>query len=80
MGDPEGRDDQRGRGDRVRPRHRLDRGGEARGPSGALDRNPLDDIVNTLAIRYVMKNGRLYEGDTLKEIWPREADAPALWW
>ena len=45
-----------------------------------LDRNPLDDILNTLAIRYVMKNGRLYEGDTLREIWPREMDAPALWW
>ena len=45
-----------------------------------LDRNPLDDILNTLTIRYVMKNGRLYEGDTLKEIWPRERDAPALWW
>lgn len=45
-----------------------------------LDRNPLDDILNTLTIRYVMKNGRLYEGDTLTEIWPRERDAPALWW
>jgi len=45
-----------------------------------LDRNPLDDILNTLTIRYVMKNGRLYEGDTLKEIWPRVRDAPGLWW
>ena len=45
-----------------------------------LDRNPLDDILNTLTIRYVMKNGRLYEGDSLREIWPRERDAPGLWW
>jgi cytosine/adenosine deaminase-related metal-dependent hydrolase len=37
-----------------------------------LDANPLDDIRNTNTIRYVMKNGRLYEGDTLDEIWPRQ--------
>jgi hypothetical protein len=27
-----------------------------------------------------MKNGRLYEGDTLKEIWPRERELAPLWW
>ncbi len=37
-----------------------------------LDANPLDDIRNTNTIRYVMKNGRLYEGDTLDEVWPRQ--------
>ena len=37
-----------------------------------LDANPLDDIRNTSRIRYVMKNGRLYDGDTLDEAWPRE--------
>lgn len=44
-----------------------------------LDRNPLDDIRNTNSVRYVMKNGRLYEGDTMDEIWPRQraaADEP----
>ncbi|OLD85019.1 MAG: hypothetical protein AUG85_14840, partial [Gemmatimonadetes bacterium 13_1_20CM_4_66_11] len=30
-----------------------------------LDANPLEDIHNTNTVRYVMKNGRLYEGDTL---------------
>ncbi len=35
-----------------------------------LDRNPLIDIKNTLSIRAVMKNGRLYDGDTLDELWP----------
>ncbi len=44
-----------------------------------LDRNPLDDIHNSTAIRYVMKNGRLYQGDTLKEIWPRTRDLDPLW-
>jgi len=37
-----------------------------------LDKDPLANIRNTNSIRYVMKNGRLYEGDTLNEIWPRQ--------
>jgi imidazolonepropionase-like amidohydrolase len=36
-----------------------------------LDANPLENIRNTNTIRYVMKNGRLYEGNTLNETWPR---------
>jgi hypothetical protein len=45
-----------------------------------LDANPLDDIRNTNTIRYVMKNGRLYEGDTLEEIHPRRRELQPLWW
>ncbi len=45
-----------------------------------LNANPLDDIRNTNTIRYVMKNGRLYDGDTLNEIWPRERPAPDETW
>ncbi|MBI1967153.1 MAG: PD40 domain-containing protein [Gemmatimonadetes bacterium] len=45
-----------------------------------LDANPLDNIRNTNTIRYVMKNGRLYAGDTLNEIWPRERPAPDEPW
>ena len=37
-----------------------------------LEANPLDDIRNTNRIRYVMKNGRLYDAETLDETWPRE--------
>ncbi len=40
-----------------------------------LEANPLDDIRNSNTIRYVMKNGRLYDGDTLDEIWPRQQPA-----
>ncbi len=40
-----------------------------------LESNPLDDIRNTNTIRYVMKNGRLYDGDTLDERWPRQLTA-----
>jgi hypothetical protein len=28
----------------------------------------------------VMKNGRLYQGDDLQEIWPRQRSLPAFWW
>jgi len=45
-----------------------------------LDKNPLDDIHNTEGIRFVMKNGRLYQGDDLTERWPRQRALPHLWW
>ncbi len=35
-----------------------------------LDSNPLDDLRNTVDIRYVMKDGRLYDGMTLDEVYP----------
>jgi hypothetical protein len=45
-----------------------------------LDANPLENIRNTNTVRFVMKNGRLYEGATLNEIWPRERPAPDEAW
>jgi hypothetical protein len=45
-----------------------------------LDRNPLDDIQNTNTVRYVMKNGRLYDANTLAELWPRQRDLARPWW
>jgi len=46
-----------------------------------LDKNPLENIRNTNSIRYVMKNGELYEGDTLNMIWPEERQLPKpFWW
>jgi Tol biopolymer transport system component len=44
-----------------------------------LNKNPLLDIRNTLSIEDVMKNGRLYEGNTLNELWPRQQALPPLW-
>lgn len=35
-----------------------------------MDANPLTNIRNTNTIRYVVKNGRLYDGNTLDEIYP----------
>jgi hypothetical protein len=45
-----------------------------------LDQNPLEKIENSNSIRYVMKNGRLYEAATLDEVWPRERKLPEQWW
>jgi cytosine/adenosine deaminase-related metal-dependent hydrolase len=45
-----------------------------------LDSNPLDNLQNSTAIRYVMKNGRLYEAETLTEVWPRKRPLPSEWW
>jgi len=43
-----------------------------------MNSNPLDNIRHTNTIQYVMKNGRLYEGDTLDEIYPRQKKAPTF--
>ncbi len=45
-----------------------------------LDDNPLEDLRNTNNIRYVMKNGRLYDGDSLDEVWPRERSLEPPYW
>ncbi|MBD0331078.1 MAG: PD40 domain-containing protein [Chitinophagaceae bacterium] len=37
-----------------------------------LDKNPLDNIRNTNTIKYVMKNGRLYDGNTANEVFPQQ--------
>lgn len=45
-----------------------------------LDKNPLENIRNTNTITHVMKNGRLYEGNTLDEVYPRKQKATAFNW
>lgn len=46
-----------------------------------LDANPLDNIRNTNTVSQVMKNGALYDGDTLTQTWPvRKEMAPFWWW
>ena len=44
-----------------------------------LNKDPLADIKNTLSIEDVMKSGRLYEGNTLNEVWPRQQALPPSW-
>ena len=45
-----------------------------------LDANPLDDIRNSNAIAQVMMNGRLYDGDTLDQMWPEQVIAGPFYW
>ena len=45
-----------------------------------LDANPLDDLMNTTSISFVMKNGRLYDATNLTEVWPRQRPLPVQWW
>ena len=37
-----------------------------------LDRNPLDDILNTLSIQYTIQGGVIYDADTAERITPAE--------
>ena len=45
-----------------------------------LDRNPLEDIRNTNSIRYVVKNGFVYDGNTLDQVWPVRRPHPTPYW
>ena len=45
-----------------------------------FDANPLENIRNTNSVRYVMKNGRLYDASTLGEVWPRQKQMAKQWW
>jgi Tol biopolymer transport system component len=44
-----------------------------------MDKSPLEDIHNTNTIHWVMKNGELFEGDTLNQVWPEQKKLEALW-
>jgi imidazolonepropionase-like amidohydrolase/Tol biopolymer transport system component len=41
-----------------------------------LDKNPLENLRNTNSVNQVMKNGRLYDGNTLDEVYPTVRKAP----
>ncbi len=43
-----------------------------------LNANPLVNIRNSNTILYVMKNGELFEGDTLNQLWPQAQPRPPL--
>ena len=45
-----------------------------------LSKSPLDNIKNTTAIEFVMKNGVLYNGSSLDELWPKQIPAIKPWW
>lgn len=41
-----------------------------------LEKNPLEDIRHTNTVYRVMKNGRMYDGNTLDEVYPIQRKAP----
>ena len=45
-----------------------------------LSANPLEDIQNTEKIDQVLLGGRLYDGMTLDEVWPKAAKRPPFYW
>jgi hypothetical protein len=45
-----------------------------------MEKNPLDNIRNTNTIQYVMKNGRLYDGNTADEIYPQKRQLNTSEW
>ena len=45
-----------------------------------LEKNPLEDLRNSNTVLWVMKNGELFDGDNLDQLWPKEQPAPEQWW
>jgi Tol biopolymer transport system component/imidazolonepropionase-like amidohydrolase len=45
-----------------------------------LDANPLENIRNSTSIRYVMKNGELFDATTLDRVWPSARKFPKPSW
>lgn len=45
-----------------------------------LDKNPLEDLRNTNTISHVIKNGKVYEANTLDEEWPNQKPAKSFEW
>ena len=43
-----------------------------------LDKNPLENLRNSNSVSQVMKNGRLYDGNTLDEVYPNPHKAPSF--
>ena len=45
-----------------------------------MNENPLENIRNTESIIYVMKNGRLYDAETMNEIGNHPKERTAFYW
>ena len=45
-----------------------------------FSKDPLADIHNTNSVKYVMKNGEMFEGATMDEVWPEQKPLAPLWW
>ena len=45
-----------------------------------LNSNPLDDIRNSKDLEFILKNGYMYEAETLDEVFPNQKELPTFWW
>lgn len=45
-----------------------------------LDKDPLKDIHNSNSIRWVMKNGEMFEGETMDQVWPAQKKLEKMYW
>ena len=45
-----------------------------------LEKNPLDDLRNTNSLTHVIKNGKVFDANTLDEVWPQERKAERFNW
>lgn len=45
-----------------------------------LEKNPLESIHHTNSIQYVMKNGLMYDANSLEQLWPAEKKLPKPYW
>jgi imidazolonepropionase-like amidohydrolase len=45
-----------------------------------LDADPLADIHNTVKIRLVVKNGDVYQADSMNEVWPETKPLAPFFW
>ena len=45
-----------------------------------LDANPLENVRNIMRVKYVMRNGQLFESETLDEVWPKPTKLARPWW
>jgi Tol biopolymer transport system component/imidazolonepropionase-like amidohydrolase len=45
-----------------------------------LDADPLSDIHNSTKIRWVVKNGEIYDGETMRREWPTPTPPPTFFW
>lgn len=44
-----------------------------------LDKNPLDDIRNTNSVKWVIKNGTVYEAESLDQVHPQKVTQDYPW-
>lgn len=45
-----------------------------------LRKDPMANIRNTNTIRYVMKNGEMFNADSMDRVWPSAKKLPEQWW